>query len=128
MGENRDLDSQGLDPDALDRAEAALSRLSERFVQWAEADGLRLAEALAALNFTQTFTIAHDMKGQGTTFGYPLVTDLANRLCRLIEDNPSPDAAVLAGMARLVEALRHVIAERMTGDGGEAGKRLLADL
>ena len=44
----------------------------------AAATGDRKAEA------EQVFQIAHDIKGQGGSFGYDLMTLIANELCRLI--------------------------------------------
>jgi hypothetical protein len=65
------------------------------------------------------------MKGQATTFGYPLVTELANRLCRLIEAEPPLSPDTLERLSMLVDAIGQVISGRMEGDGGEAGRRLL---
>lgn len=35
---------------------------------------------------TSFFQIAHDIKGQGTTFGYPLMTALGAHLCNIIRN------------------------------------------
>ncbi|RAU22975.1 peptide ABC transporter substrate-binding protein [Paramagnetospirillum kuznetsovii] len=115
-----------LDAAALERAEAALANLATRYLEWAEADLVKLEAALAAGRFDQMFGIAHDMKGQGATFAYPLVSELGNRLCRLVETAPTPDAAQLARMAALVAAMGEIIRGRFSGDGGDMGRRLLA--
>nr|WP_068428106.1 peptide ABC transporter substrate-binding protein [Magnetospirillum sp. XM-1]CUW37183.1 putative Chemotaxis protein histidine kinase and related kinases\ len=124
-----------ISPEALARAESALAGLSGRYLDWATADSVRLracldeAQApgadLAAL-LPRLFTISHDMKGQATTFGYPLVSELGNRLCRLIEEaGPAPAPEILARAARLADGMAQVIAERLEGDGGERGRILL---
>jgi hypothetical protein len=132
-----DGDLPELSPEALARAEAALAALSGRYLEWATEDALRLRacldEALApradlASLLPRLFTISHDMKGQAATFGYPLVSELGDRLCRLIEDHPSPGPGELAHMARLGEGMARIIAERLDGDGGAAGIALLADI
>lgn len=126
-----------ISPEALARAEAALAGLSGRYLDWATADSVRLRDCLdearrpdadlAAL-LPRLFTISHDMKGQATTFGYPLVNELGNRLCRLIEEaGPAPAPDVLDHAARLVDGMARVIAERLEGDGGEQGRMLLAE-
>jgi HPt (histidine-containing phosphotransfer) domain-containing protein len=109
-----------LDPDALARAEAALQRLSGQYLQWARTDMAALEANLARVPDDPTalkrmFTVAHDMKGQAGTFGYPLVTELGNRLCRAIE---AGDA--MGHVAELVAALRHAIDGQLVADGGEA--------
>lgn len=126
-----------LDPDALARAEAALARLAENYLSWAEADCASLRACLAEIEahpadaadgLWRLFRIAHDMKGQAGTFGYPLVTEVAHRLCRSIESMPEPDGHGLAHIARHVDALAEIVSGRLEGDGGERGLALLARL
>jgi len=125
-----------LPPDILARAEAALAGLSGRYLEWAGADAARLRACLdevrtpgadLAMLLPRLFTISHDMKGQAATFGYPLVSELGNRLCRLIEDEPIPDPEGVARLARLAEGMIQVIAQRLDGDGGAAGRALLEE-
>lgn len=133
-GDMPDLPPPELPPEVLAKAEAALAGLGERYLGWAEADCRRLRacfdEIVAAGEeggalLPHLFTISHDMKGQAATFGYPLVSELGNRLCRRIETEPSLSPATLDGLGRLVDGICRVIAERLEGDGGEAGRRLL---
>lgn len=127
-----------IDPAALARAEAALNALSDRYLAWAAADLARLETCLTEVltgpddhrpdHLDRLFGIAHDMKGQGATFDYPLVSEIGNRLCRLLKDAPQPHAAAMDRVKALVAAMGRVIRERLTGDGGEAGHRLLETL
>ncbi|OAN52405.1 hypothetical protein A6A04_00490 [Paramagnetospirillum marisnigri] len=114
------------------RAEAALANLSGRYIAWAEADLARLEACWALVmaepdqrpsHLATLFQIAHDMKGQGSTFDYPLVSELGQRLCRLLETRPE----ALEPMAALVAALGRVIRERLSGDGGAIGNTLLGE-
>lgn len=123
-----------LPPDILAKAEAALAGLNDRYLAWAEADSARLRACIEEAGLAgadrravlaRLFTIAHDMKGQAATFGYPLVTELGNRICRLVEAEAAPDAETLRRLESLVEAIGGVVAGRLSGDGGEAGRRLL---
>lgn len=131
------LEAALIDPDALARAEQALERLSGDYLTWVEADAASLRAALAELAahpsdisdvLWRMFRIAHDVKGQATTFGYPLVTEIGRRLCHLIESRPQPQPDDIALLSRHVEALAEVITCRLTGDGGEAGRRILERL
>ena len=68
------------------------------------------------------FAIAHDIKGQAGTFGYPLLSDLAARLCRLLQTDGAE------GAGSLVAAMAEVVRDRLAGDGGERGREMVAGL
>lgn len=130
-------DVADLDPDGLARAKAALSRLSDDYLSWAASDCGALSSCLAEIaadpsdpadGLWRLFRIAHDMKGQAGTFGYPLVTEIARRLCLTIEAMPEPDGDGLARLSRHVEALAEIVAGRLDGDGGDRGRELLDGL
>ncbi|MCR6631239.1 MAG: Hpt domain-containing protein [Magnetospirillum sp.] len=127
-----------LDPAALARAEAALAALTSDYIRWMEADMASLRAALDALREAgpaeapercrQLFAVAHNMKGQAGTFGYPLLTRLGNALCRLLEGSAAGGAVPLARLGALVDAMGEVVAGRLDGDGGVAGRDLLLGL
>jgi hypothetical protein len=84
----------GIDPAALAKAEAALKGLADNFDQWMQDELVKLDAARARIA-TEGFTAetgenlyfrAHDLKGLGSTYGYPVVTQIAGSLCRLIDD------------------------------------------
>lgn len=126
MSTETDDDLLGLDPEALARAEAALDRLSPQYLHWAEADLASLRTALAELSTERLFAVAHNMKGQAATFGYPLITAIGERLCRYIDAHPKD--ADPARLTALVEAMAQVLTVRLDGDGGTAGQAILARL
>lgn len=77
----------------------------------------------------------HNIKGQAGTFDYALVTELARRghdLLRAARAHPEPAARSHVEIARalgsITTAMQRVAANRLHGDGGEAGLRLLAKL
>jgi chemotaxis protein histidine kinase CheA len=76
------------------------------------------------------FEAAHDLKGQGTSFGYPLITRIAQSLCRL--GHRPCDAAGAAEHLRVVAAHLDVLAlilqKQIRGDGGPLGAKLAAKL
>jgi hypothetical protein len=84
----------GIDPAALAKAEAALKGLSSNFDQWMQDELVKLdaarervrAEGYNAETAEALYFRAHDLKGLGTTYGYPLVTRIAASLCRLTDD------------------------------------------
>lgn len=107
--------------EAIARAESTLETMASAFAHWLDDDLERLhAARLQACNSAwshQTldalWRAAHDLKGMGETYGYPLVTQLAGSLCRLLETNAGKQAARAA--PALVEA--HVDAARAAGHG-----------
>jgi hypothetical protein len=83
----------GFDADAIARAEAALTAMSAQFESWMqdELDKLEASrQAAKAAGFDEAscehlYTRSHDLKGLGTTYGFPIVTRMAGSLCKLIE-------------------------------------------
>jgi len=126
-----------VDSAALERAERAIASLADQYLPQVEQDLERLRTALAALkdnpadwlsHSAAVFQVAHDIKGQGGSFNYPLMTIIGNSLCRFIERAASGSPAVIQVIGLHADALTLVIAQRMTGDGGAAGARLLRGL
>lgn len=123
---------------ALERAQAAVDRLKDIYVaEWAPAALCEMQDAFGELRrpgsdrrggFEALYRLAHDMKGQGGTFGYPLLTQLGEAICLLTADRTDAGEGEWAVLAAHLEAVRHVIADRLEGDGGAAGDRLLRDL
>jgi hypothetical protein len=69
--------------------------------------------------------VAHDMRGQGASFGYPLITHIADALCRYLGRPVDTSAIDLAVCAVHVDALRAIIQHEITGDGGKLGQNIV---
>lgn len=120
------------DAAAIAEAEETLRALAADYPGYAAAEldelsaGLgRLAEG-ERLDSDVLLLPAHNLKGQGASFGYDLITRLGEALCegiRCCNDFAPNDISRLSG---LVRACREVIARRLTGSGGAAGAALLA--
>lgn len=76
----------------------------------------------------EVFTAAHDIKGQAGSFGYDLITDMANSLCRFLEKLSTLEKKHLEVVSFHVEAMKIAEAKEMKGNGGPAGQKLLAGL
>ncbi|MEL3890494.1 Hpt domain-containing protein [Ferrovibrio sp. MS7] len=120
---------------ALAQAQAAVAGMADQYIGWVTADLERLDQAITridaanpAMGLKGVYEVAHDIKGQGATFGYRLVTDIGALLCRylhLSQERNTYDPAVIDAH---VQALRTVIDNRVQGDAGELGKEILASL
>jgi len=129
----------GVDPERLiAEAEAALATLNVDYETWVGADLTRLETAFQDAErdperrqelLRQAHGIAHEMRGQGTTFGYPLVTHAANSLCRLFEAiDDVADEFALRAIELHIGGLRSIIINRIKGDGGATGRALVTAL
>ena len=93
----------GIDMAAIAKAEAALKSLSGNFAQWLNDEIVKLeaarqavkTEGLNAQTVETLYLRAHDLKGLGATYEFPLITRLAASLCKLIDD---PDTRLKAPM------------------------------
>lgn len=127
-----------LDPAMLAGAEAALAALSADYLRWARKDMDKLTAAMAALRHVDAedwddaaalvHAVAHNIKGQGSTFGYPLLTHLAGTLCALLRDVAAGEAAGLARLEAVTAAMAEILTHRLSGDGGERGRKILGSL
>lgn len=78
---------------AISRAEHALDNLAVNFDEWMQAEVRNLqaarqatrARGLNAATVDGLFAVAHDLKGQAATLGYPFAADICASLCRLID-------------------------------------------
>jgi hypothetical protein len=110
--------------------------MADSYIEWATEDAARLAEAMTALsrsagdveNLRPIFQIAHDMKGQGGSFGYQLITVIGDKLCRFVETLEKVGIAEMDVIRLHVESMQLVIAKRIKGDGGSDGATLLKGL
>lgn len=124
----------GIDANAIAKAEEALKAMSSQFGQWLrdEIDKLDLAQAAIR---TQGYTPetaealyyrAHDLKGLGATYQYPLVTRLAASLCRMLDDPARRMAAPAFLLDAHIDAIRAVVRDEIQTDEHPTG-RILAE-
>lgn len=110
-------------------AEARLAGLRDRFESSLNAfvaDLAAAAETIASdpAAMKRCCRLAHDLKGQGTSFGYPLLTEFAGSLTRLLGDGRADDPLLGQLTALHIKAISAVAQARITGDGGETGRAL----
>jgi len=122
----------GIDSDAVARAEAALKAMSAQFEQWLEDEVTKITAAQMALREqglnTQTaealYFRAHDLKGLGTTYNYPIVTRIAASLCRLLDDQEQRLTMPVALLSAHVDAIRAVVRDQIQTDDHPVGREL----
>lgn len=126
-----------IDPQAMAQAEEALAQMAEDYPDWVKAVIEQLAEqhrrAVDTPHERRSHSekirrIAHDMKGQGGTFGYPLITDFAASLYEFTAPNVGMTDNHVEIIKAHIDSMRVVINERIQGDGGDNGQLLKTGL
>jgi hypothetical protein len=121
----------------LARAQAAVADLGKNFAESARADldrciavlkAAREQPAARAAGVKDIYGIAHNLKGQGSSFGYPLITRIGQSLCQLTRRDRDFTDADLGVMQAHLDAIRLILAKDIKGDGGEVGDKLAARL
>ncbi|MGE0743114.1 MAG: Hpt domain-containing protein [Hyphomonadaceae bacterium] len=133
-----DLRKPLFDESAIARADKALELMGESMEQWLGADVERLqgarrtaeTQAWSDTSLDGLMSVAHDVKGMGTTYGYPLATQIAASLCRLIE-TPAGKAVARQDPTLVcahVDALRAIARDHIKDEAHPIGRALLGAL
>jgi len=126
-----------VDLDALAKAEDVIANLADDYLDWVQEDLKRLEAAYEQLKsgeddvkkgLDNIFQISHDMKGQGGSFGYDLMTATGDHLCRLVEKMDKAGSRELNMIRVHIDAMRVIITKGLKGDGGNEGRQLLMGL
>ena len=125
-----------LDASALAKAEAALKDLAGQFAQWLqdELDKLEAArmvmktEGVTQARADQLYLHAHDLKGLGTTYEYPLVSKIAGLLCKLIDDPATRTQAPMTLIDVHVDAIKAAVRDEIRDTDHPIGRALFEEL
>ncbi|ATQ43501.1 Hpt domain-containing protein [Caulobacter mirabilis] len=126
----------GIDAAAIAKAEAALKSLAGNFAAWMNDELVKLDAARArvrteGLNIETAESLylrAHDLKGLGATYEFPIVTRIAGSLCKLIDD---PDTRLDAPMFLVdahIDAIKAAVRGDIRTDDHPVGKALIEEL
>jgi hypothetical protein len=129
----------GIAKEALERAEAEFKKMAEDYPDWVgryiaqlyqELDVARgRPPELRTPNFARIAQVAHEMKGQGGTFGYPLISTFGSSL---YDFTSAREGSISDNQVELVkshiDAMQAVIKGRVAGDGGAIGAELVKTL
>jgi chemotaxis protein histidine kinase CheA len=72
--------------------------------------------------------IAHNLKGQGSSFGFPLITQIGLSLNRMLKDLEQGDPRRIKIALAHAQALSTVLEKNIQGTGGASGKALIQRL
>ena len=122
----------------IDEAEEVLGRNAFEYREWVldyvRAIGKLCKEAapLPARNRTVMFDkvheLAHELRGQGGIFGYPLISSVGEMLFALTEPPCDMSDNALQLVQAHLDIMYRVFSDRIEGDGGTVGVALLTEL
>lgn len=125
-------------PDAVRDAEAAVAALADSFLEWITEDIERARDALKAAQakpndnsdeIAAIFEVMHNVKGQGSSFGYNLLTKIGGSLCDYIRELAgTADEKQAKVMAAHFAAIDFVLEKSIQGEGGDIGVQLESKL
>ena len=124
-----------IDPDRIARIQRDLDSWNEGFIGWT----LQFIKQLRALlekarqkdpstrrsDFARINQIAHELRGQGGIFGYPLVSSVAKSLFELTKDTLDRSDDCLVLIRNHIETLQAVLRDEVRGDGGNVGLEII---
>jgi chemotaxis protein histidine kinase CheA len=125
-----------LDPAAIAKAEAALKSLSGNFAQWLndeinKLDAARLqvgTEGRTQESMENLYLRAHDLKGLGATYGFPLITRIGASLCRLIDDKEKRPEAPMHLVDAHIQAIKAAVRDDIKDENHPVGRALIHEL
>ena len=125
-----------IDPDAVAKAEAALKGLSSQFGQWLQDEVAKLdasREAIRTGGATRAsvdglFTRAHDLKGLGATYEFPLVTRIAGSLCKLLGDGDGRVNTPMPLVDAHINAIKAAVRDNIRDSDNPIGAALASEL
>lgn len=126
----------GIDAAAIAKAEAALKNLSGNFSAWLNDELVKLdaarqrihAEGLSPETAENLYFRAHDLKGLGTTYEFPLVTRLAASLCKLIDDPATRMDAPMFLVDAHIDGIKAAVRGDIRTDQHPVGRKLAEEL
>jgi CheY-like chemotaxis protein len=138
LGVKENADEGAIDPKLLKAAEKHLKSMSDDYTDWVKGNLAQLKMNYEQLvekpknpwKYVQNIhNISHELRGQGQTFGYDLITTFSNSLCDFTEaKNMDIDDRLLDLIKAHMQGIQTVIRENIEGQGGALGKELLATL
>jgi len=126
----------GIDPAAIAKAEAALKSLSGNFAEWLNDELVKLdaarqrirSEGLTVETAEGLYLRAHDLKGLGATYEFPLVTRIAGSLCKLIDDPETRLEAPMFLVDAHIDGIKASVRGNIRSEDHPVGRKLVEEL
>ncbi|GAB5511075.1 MAG: hypothetical protein Rhims3KO_24760 [Hyphomicrobiales bacterium] len=121
--------------DPVEKAEKAIERLSANFADWMDEEVSRLVDSwqtnktagFAQETRTSLYRVAHDMRGQASTLGFPAVGRIAGIFCDIL-DTLGEDRVPDAFLEKYITAIRAITRETKRGEDNAIAGQLADEL
>ncbi len=126
-----------LDRQTLAKIEQRVARLRADYPSWAIKDIEKAEQAIASLHpdngdasdtLREIYQVSHEIRGQGGSFGYDLMTRFGHSLCRLTDDRDSVNQQAIDVLRAHVNAMRAVITNKVTDEADPVGREIAENL
>lgn len=126
----------GIDMNAIAKAEEALKALSAQFSQWLDDELVKLDAARSDIRergyvpetAEAIYFRAHDLKGLGSTYEYPLITRIAASLCKITDRPEVRMKAPLFLIDAHIDAIKACVRDQIRDDSHPVGMALAQEL
>lgn len=128
---------KGLDGALLAKAEKALDDAKPQVKEHVQGEIGRLQALMAKVSASQgkdqaalqaMYRVAFELKGQGTSAGFNLITRFGDSLCRYIEALKEPGAKEIAIIKAHVDSIAAIMSRGIQGDQNPIGLAIAAEL
>ncbi|MDX2103257.1 MAG: response regulator [Alphaproteobacteria bacterium] len=126
-------------PDILAEAEQRIERMEGDYADWVRAEVQQLTLhhrrcvddddiTRRPVHLAKINQLAHDLRGQGSTFGYPLITVFGRSLYECTASVTEVSDELIDFVKAHIDGISAVIREKIRGSGGEIGDALVTSL
>lgn len=132
-----DPNEPAFDPALIEAAEQKIANMEGDYADWVansieeltQAHHRALEEPERGVHHLKTINeIAHELRGQGGIFGYPLMTQFGKSLYDVTGDEAQISAPLLDLIDAHIDLIKVVTKQKVKGDGGSVGQQLLKSL
>ncbi len=129
------------DKDILEAAQEQISEMADDYSDWVEESITELVQAHKDMeaafgqseeNMTEALEriniVAHELRGQGGVFGYPLISEFGKSLFNCTGAGAKPSENLFEFVKAHIDGVTAVIRGQIKGSGGSIGKELLKSL
>ena len=129
--------SGGIDATVLKRAEQVIEDMKDEFADWIVKDVDHLSQARQAFEAQRTektlntlYRAAHDLRGQASTFDFPLVARIAHSLATLTDGTGQGTGAgvPMVLIDAHVDAIRLIVRDKIKNPADRMGTVLASEL
>jgi CheY-like chemotaxis protein len=137
VGVAADSEVATIDPNLIAAVESQIREMEEEYVEIVRSSIERLVQSYrqavkapdqATQHYQEINKVAHELRGQGGIFGYPLISRFAFSLYASTKGTPKATEKHLDLVKAHIDGIRVVMRDKVRGDGGPLGRELLAGL